>query len=80
MRFNGDGPIRVRAGRQPKYERSHDPKQWFRYSSSSSGTVSLSRSDCGPGHGFFVSAKRDWVIPHTMHFDPSKGQLWPPAR
>jgi len=32
-----------------------------------SGTVSLSRSDCGPGHGFFVSAKRDWVIPHTMH-------------
>jgi len=21
-----------------------------------------------------VSAKRDWVIPHTMHFDPSKGQ------
>jgi hypothetical protein len=55
-------------------------KERVRYSSSSSGTVSLSRSDCGPGHGYFVSAKRDWVIPHTMHLDPSKGQRCPPAR
>ena len=56
------------------------PKMSFRYSSSSTGTVNLSRSGCGPGHGSFVSAKCAGVISHTIHFEPSKGQRCPPAR
>ena len=57
-----------------------DSRRARNYSASSSGTVNLSRSACGPGHVSFVSPKCAWVIPHTMHFDPSKGQRWPPAR